>query len=100
MSNPKVRCNQCGGTGFRHLPKKLKASLEIAEKLSAAGPFLVSEFQKSYNKLYTVNGLKPDLKLDAAHHRISRLLDLGMVKRDGKKNPARYMVLQKEVPRC
>lgn len=85
MSNPKVRCDKCCGTGFRHLPKKLKASFAIAEKLSQTGSFLVSDFQKAHN-----NGSKV-VKLDTAHHRIGRLVKLGLLKRDGKVNPARYL---------
>lgn len=72
-----IPCTCCEGKGKRNLPKALKESHEAAKKL---GKFTVAGFSE-----------KTGVEVTAAHHRISRLVKLGVVKNLGGV-PAKYVV--------
>lgn len=95
----KIVCPKCGGKGICHLPKRLASSLDLMKWLSKKTPaFLVSDFQEFHN---TKSGDGRWLNIDTAHHRIRRLVKLGLVERIQGKGPARYSVAKLlEVPAC
>jgi hypothetical protein len=81
MSQPSVKCSCCGGNGHRPLTKKLAASFKSAIELTKR----IKNFTAS--ELGEAAGCKPDV----AHHRIQRMIELGVIKKVPKVTPARYV---------
>lgn len=82
MSNPEVTCSCCGGKGHRKLSKKLADSLgQAVALLSKQESFSVSELAERVSCDSTT-----------AHHRITRMVKLGVLKRWKKVTPARFVV--------
>jgi len=82
MSQPEVKCSCCGGKGHRQLTKKLAVSLRAAIELTKA------KKNFSASELGSAAGCKPDV----AHHRVQRMIELGVLKKVPKVTPARYAV--------
>lgn len=80
---PEVTCSCCGGKGHRRLPKKLAQTLKEAVEL-----------MKSVES-FSVSQLAEPCQIDSttAHHRITRLVELGVLKRWKKVTPARFVVV-------
>lgn len=83
MSNPEVPCSCCGGKGHRKLSKKLGETLKQSVTLMES----VESF--------SVSQLAGLCKIDSttAHHRITRLVELGVLKRWKKVTPARFVTV-------
>jgi len=82
MSQPSVKCSCCGGNGHRPLTKKLAASFKAAvDLMKRAKNFSASDL-----------GEAAGCKADVAHHRIKRMMELGVIKKVPKVTPARYVV--------
>lgn len=83
MSNPEVPCSCCHGKGHRKLNKKLAATLVHAAALMES----VDSF--------SVSQLAALCKIDSttAHHRITRMVELGVLKRWKKVTPARFVTV-------
>ncbi len=82
MSNPEVPCSCCGGKGHRKLSKKLAESHRHAlALLDGQESFSVSDLAK-----------RLDCETTAAHHRIKRMVAMGVMKRYKKVTPARFVV--------
>ena len=71
-----VTCNCCSGKGVKELPNKLR---EFFHTLKKNEPATISAVSK-----------KCGVELTAAHHRMSRLVELGVVKRVRGSSPAEY----------
>ena len=77
MSDPLISCNCCNGKGVKELPSELRASFHVLKKIQ---PATVSRFSKA-----------SEVELTAAHHRIKRMVKLGVIERVDGVTPAQYV---------
>ena len=77
----KIDCTFCGGSGKRDLPEDIHVSYHAVKKLE---PATVAAFSK-----------ETGIELTAAHHRVKRLVKLGLVERLVDVSPARYKTVKK-----
>jgi hypothetical protein len=76
---PMARCEFCEGKGKRELPFELHVSYLVMKR---SGTCTIGEFAR-----------KSGIELTNAHHRIRRLVKLGVVRKVSAKMPAKYRVI-------